>query len=206
MAGKNQFRPIVVSGPSGGGKSTLLNRLFKDYPGCFAFSISHTTRKPRPGEEHGREYYFVTKEEMQKDIAAGKFLEHAQFGGNFYGTSKQAVNDIRSTSRICILDVEIQGVRSIRKTDLNPRYIFVKPPSIEALEERLRKRGTETEDSLTKRLNHARADMKAAEDEPNLFDHVIVNDDLEVAYKEFLKILEQDLVSFCQSKHGKKGN
>jgi len=206
MAGKNQCKPIVVSGPSGGGKSTLLNRLFKDYPGCFAFSVSHTTRKPRPGEEHGKDYYFVAKDEMLKDIEAGKFLEHAAFGGNLYGTSKQAVKDIQTTGRICILDVELQGVRSIRKTDLKPRYIFVKPPSIEVLEGRLRKRGTESEESLTKRLNHARTDMKAAEDEPGLFDYVVINDDLEKAYQDFIKILQQDLNSFCPSKHAKKDN
>jgi len=199
-----RFQPIVVSGPSGGGKSTLLNRLFKEYPDCFAFSISHTTRHPRSGEQNGREYYFVTKEEMQKEISAGKFLEHAQFGGNYYGTSKQAVKDVQATGRICVLDVEIQGVKSIRKSDLNPRYIFVKPPSLGILEKRLHARGTETAESFKKRLDHARADMKAVEDEPSLFDHIIVNDDLDVAYQEFLKLFQKDLATFCQTKHGRK--
>jgi len=200
MKEKNHRKLIVLSGPSGGGKSTLLNRLLNEYPNCFSFSVSHTTRVPRPGEQHGKDYYFVTRDEMLKAIEDGKFLEHAEFGGNIYGTSVQAVRDVQSTGRICILDVEIQGVRSIRKTDLNPRYIFVKPPSVEVLEQRLRARGTETEESLKKRLDRARIDLKEVEDEPRLFDHVIINDDLEIAYKHFLSVLKDDLLAFCNQK------
>ncbi|XP_033731298.1 guanylate kinase-like [Pecten maximus] len=129
----NHCQPIVVSGPSGSGKSTLLNQLFTEFPDSFAFSVSHTTRKPRPGEVEGKDYHYVALELFEEMIGKGDFLEHAQFSGNRYGTSKQSVRDIEKTGRICILDVEINGVKSIKNTDLNPRYVFLKPPSMEVL-------------------------------------------------------------------------
>jgi len=193
------FRPVVVSGPSGGGKSTILTRLFKENPNVFAFSVSHTTRHPRPGEINGKDYYFVEKDTMQKSIANGEFLEHASFGGNLYGTSMKAVKDIQATGKICILDIELQGVRSVKKTDLNARYVFVKPPSMEDLEKRLRARNTETEESLQKRLSQANIDTEAVSKEPKLFDHVIINDDLDKAYQEFFKIVENDIKKLKES-------
>lgn len=101
-------RPIVVSGPSGAGKSTLLKRLFAEYPERYGFSISHTTRGPRAGEENGREYHFVTREDFTKLVEANGFIEHAQFGSNLYGTSVQAVKDVRDKGRTCILDIEME--------------------------------------------------------------------------------------------------
>jgi guanylate kinase len=101
-------RPIVISGPSGAGKSTLLKRLFAEYPDTFGFSISHTTRGPRAGEENGREYHFVSREDFQKLVDANGFIEHAQFGSNLYGTSVQAVKDVRERGRVCILDIEME--------------------------------------------------------------------------------------------------
>uniref|UniRef100_A0A8C0CZB4 Guanylate kinase n=1 Tax=Balaenoptera musculus TaxID=9771 RepID=A0A8C0CZB4_BALMU len=154
-------RPVVLSGPSGAGKSTLLKRLLQEHSSIFGFSVSHTTRDPRPGEENGKDYYFVTREVMQRDIAAGDFIEHAEFSGNLYGTSKAAVRAVQAMNRICVLDVDLQGVRNIKKTDLRPIYIFVQPPSLDVLEQRLRQRNTETEESLAKRLAAARADMES---------------------------------------------
>uniref|UniRef100_A0A8C6APY8 Guanylate kinase n=1 Tax=Monodon monoceros TaxID=40151 RepID=A0A8C6APY8_MONMO len=154
-------RPVVLSGPSGAGKSTLLKRLLQEHSSIFGFSVSHTTRDPRPGEENGKDYYFVTREVMQRDIAAGDFIEHAEFSGNLYGTSKAAVRAVQAMNRICVLDVDLQGVRNIKKTDLRPVYIFVQPPSLDVLEQRLRQRNTETEESLAKRLAAARADMES---------------------------------------------
>ncbi|XP_057564611.1 guanylate kinase isoform X2 [Hippopotamus amphibius kiboko] len=154
-------RPVVLSGPSGAGKSTLLKRLLQEHGSIFGFSVSHTTRNPRPGEENGKDYYFVTREVMQRDIAAGDFIEHAEFSGNLYGTSKAAVRAVQAMNRICVLDVDLQGVRNIKKTDLQPIYIFVQPPSLDVLEQRLRQRNTETEESLAKRLAAARADMES---------------------------------------------
>ena len=101
-------RPVVVSGPSGAGKSTLLKRLFDQYPDRFGFSVSHTTRAPRPGEEDGVAYNFVTKEAFQKLVAENGFIEHAQFGSNFYGTSVQAVKNVAEKGRTCILDIEME--------------------------------------------------------------------------------------------------
>ncbi|XP_067326497.1 guanylate kinase isoform X1 [Anolis sagrei] len=185
-------RPVVLSGPSGAGKSTLLKKLLKDYENVFGFSVSHTTRNPRPGEVNGKDYHFVTREEMQKEIDAGGFIENAEFSGNMYGTSKAAIQAVQAQNQICILDIDMQGVKNIKKTDLNPIYISVQPPSIDVLEKRLRDRQTETEESLQKRLTAARVDMELSK-EPGLFDLVIVNNDLEAAYSELKSILADEI-------------
>ncbi|MEE6467483.1 hypothetical protein FKM82_007265 [Ascaphus truei] len=153
-------RPVVLSGPSGAGKSTLLKRLLKEFEGVFGFSVSHTTRQPRPGESNGKDYHFVTREAMQKGIQDGEFIEHAVFSGNMYGTSKAAVQAVQAMNQICILDIDMQGVKNIKKTDLNPIYISVHPPSVEILEKRLRDRKTESEESLQKRLKAAIEDIE----------------------------------------------
>jgi len=190
---QQQLRPIVFSGPSGSGKSTLLKRLMAEFPTAFAFSVSHTTRNPRAGEKNGQDYHFVTREKMKERIANNEFLEHAEFSGNMYGTSKKAVEAVLSSGRICALDIDLQGVKNLKKTDLNPLYCFVKPPSIETLETRLRNRKTETEESLSKRLATARIDMEIAENESELFDHVVVNDTLDHAYDRLKEILAVQL-------------
>ncbi|XP_053323400.1 guanylate kinase isoform X2 [Spea bombifrons] len=190
-------RPVVLSGPSGAGKSTLLKMLLREYEGVFGFSVSHTTRQPRPGETNGKDYHFVTRGEMQEGIDNGEFLEHAQFSGNMYGTSKSAVRDVQARNQICILDIDMQGVKSIKKTDLNPIYVTVQPPSVEILEKRLRDRKTESEESLQKRLKAAREDMEISK-EPGLFDAVIINDDLDRAYAD-LKELLADVSLTCFS-------
>ncbi|CAG8023799.1 unnamed protein product [Penicillium salamii] len=183
MSAVSQFRPVVISGPSGTGKSTLLGRLFKEFPDKFGFSISHTTRQPRAGEQDCREYYFVTKEAFLDLVAADGFIEHAQFGGNHYGTSVQAVKNIAEKERICILDIEMEGVKQVKKTDLNARFLFLAPPSLEELEKRLRGRGTETEDSLAKRLAQAKNELEFAK-LPGSHEKIVVNDDVEKAYTE----------------------
>ncbi|KAK2760960.1 hypothetical protein FQN54_002202 [Arachnomyces sp. PD_36] len=178
-----KFRPIVLSGPSGTGKSTLLKRLFADYPDTFGFSVSHTTRQPRAGEQDGREYYFTTRDAFLKLVGEGGFIEHAQFGGNYYGTSTKAVKDVAEKERICILDIEMEGVKQVKRTDLNARFLFLSPPSVEELERRLRGRGTETEDSLAKRLAQAKNELEYSK-EPGAHDAIIVNEDLDKAYTE----------------------
>nr|XP_010344145.1 guanylate kinase isoform X3 [Saimiri boliviensis boliviensis] len=132
------------------------------------------------------------REVMQRDIAAGDFIEHAEFSGNLYGTSKAAVQAVQAMNRICVLDVDLQGVRNIKATDLRPIYISIQPPSLHVLEERLRQRNTETEESLEKRLAAARADMESSK-EPGLFDVVIINDSLEQAYKELKEALSEEI-------------
>ncbi|KAL6107986.1 guanylate kinase 1b isoform X2 [Pungitius pungitius] len=185
-------RPVVLSGPSGAGKSTLMKRLMREHEGVFGFSVSHTTRNPRPGEEDGKDYHFSTREVMQEGIDNGDFIENAVFSGNMYGTSKAAIEDVLAMNKICILDVDIQGVKRIKETDLNPIYISIQPPSMEILETRLRDRQTETEESLQKRLEAARVDMELS-NEPGVFDAVIINDDLEKAYEELKDMLNDEI-------------
>ncbi|KAK3073714.1 guanylate kinase [Teratosphaeriaceae sp. CCFEE 6253] len=177
-------RPIVVSSPSGGGKSTMLKRLFDQYPNRFGFSVSHTTRSPRPGEEDGVAYNFVTKEAFGKLVDENGFIEHAQFGSNLYGTSVQAVKNVADKGQTCILDIEMEGVKQVKKTDLNARFLFLQPPSVEVLEQRLRGRGTDKEEAIQERLTQAKKEIEYAKT-PGAHDKIIVNDDLEKAWQEF---------------------
>ena len=186
----------MVSGPSGSGKSTLLKRLFQDYPNRFDLSVSHTTRSPRPGEQHGREYNFTTRDDFLTLVDQGGFIEHAQFGSNLYGTSVQAVRDVADKGQICILDIEMEGVKSMKKTDLNPRYVFLQPPSLEILEQRLRARQTDKEEAISERLAQARNELEFAN--TGVHDKIIVNDDLERTYQEFR--------AFCAPEGGQIGS
>ncbi|XP_062385593.1 guanylate kinase isoform X1 [Sardina pilchardus] len=185
-------RPVVLSGPSGAGKSTLLKKLLNEFDGVFGFSVSHTTRNPRPGEENGKDYHYVTREVMQASIDNGEFIENAEFSGNMYGTSKAAVQAVQAKNLICILDIDMQGVKNIKRTDLNPIYISIQPPSMQELEKRLRDRKTESEESLQKRLNAASVDMGLSK-EAGLFDVVIVNNDLDEAYGSLKATLLEEI-------------
>ncbi|KAL6103879.1 guk1 [Pungitius sinensis] len=187
-------RPVVFSGPSGAGKSTLLKKLLKEYDSVFGFSVSHTTRNPRPGEENGKDYHYVTREVMRTGIEKGDFLESAEFSGNMYGTSKAAVQDVQAKNLICILDVDMQGVKNIKATDLRPIYVSIQPPSIGVLEKRLRDRKTESEESLQKRLKAAKEDMEFSK-EPGMFDFLIINDKLEEAYGELKQALLEEITT-----------
>ncbi|XP_055595196.1 uncharacterized protein LOC129745858 isoform X2 [Uranotaenia lowii] len=186
-------RPLVICGPSGSGKSTLLKKLFKEFPETFGFSVSHTTRKPRPGEENGIHYHFVSVEEMQSAIENGEFIETAVFSGNMYGTSKKAVENVQHQGKVCVLDIEIEGVKQVRNSErLNPLLVFINPPSIEELERRLRGRKTETEESLQKRLNTARVEIQYGNTAGN-FDVVINNNHLKQAYSDLRDFIVREL-------------
>lgn len=176
-------RPVVISGPSGTGKSTLLKKLFAEFPNKFGFSVSNTTRQPRAGEVDGKDYHFTTVEDFKKAIEEKKFIEWAQFSGNYYGTSIKAIEDVARTGKICLLDIDMQGVKSVKESHLDARYLFLSPPSIEALRSRLEGRGTETPESIEKRINAASAEMEYAK--TGAHDRIIVNDDLDKAYLEF---------------------
>ncbi|KAG0345427.1 hypothetical protein BG004_003712 [Podila humilis] len=178
--GRIDHRPIVLSGPSGSGKSTLIQRLFREYPDTFGFN---TTRDPRPGEENGIDYHFTTKDDMLQKIANNSFLEHVDFSGNFYGTAVQAVQSVQDSGKICVLDIDLRGVQRLRASNLDARYIFIRPKDMTILEQRLRDRATETEDDIQKRLETARADWIYGTD-PNHFDHVVVNDSVDKAYAD----------------------
>ena len=182
---------------------TLLKRLMNEYPTAFAFSVSHTTRKPRNGEVNGREYHFVEREEMLKAIENSEFIENAEFSGNLYGTSKKAVYDVIQSGRLCVLDIDVQGVKSLKKTNLNPIFIFIKPPSIEELEKRLRDRGTETEASLQKRLNAANAELEYA-NEKGAFHFTVVNDNLDLAFEKLKGILIKDIDDCIKQQYNNK--
>ncbi|XP_055310974.1 guanylate kinase isoform X3 [Sitodiplosis mosellana] len=185
-------RPLVLCGPSGSGKSTLLKRLFAEYPETFGFSVSHTTRKPRPGEENGVHYHFVERGAMKAAIEKGEFLESAEFSGNMYGTSKQAVRNVQDAGKVCVLDIEIEGVKQIRNSDLDPLLAFVMPPSIDELKRRLLDRKTETPESLQKRLDTAHREIEYGKAEGN-FHTIVLNDDVEKAYKELRDFIVQEL-------------
>ncbi|XP_077103292.1 guanylate kinase isoform X1 [Siphateles boraxobius] len=185
-------RPVVMSGPSGAGKSTLLKKLLKEFDGVFGFSVSHTTRSPRPGEENGKDYHYVTREVMQAAVANGEFVENAEFSGNMYGTSKAAVQAVQAKNLICILDIDMQGVKNIKRTDLNPIYVSIQAPSMDILEKRLRDRKTESEESLQKRLHAAKVDVEISK-EPGLFDVIIINDDLDAAYGKLKDTLLEEI-------------
>jgi len=182
QAESNKTRPLIVSGPSGVGKGTLIGMLLKDYPERIGFSVSHTTRKPRPGEEDGKHYHFVTKEEIEEMIAQGLFVEHARVHSNIYGTTIKSVEDVKAAGKLCILDIDVQGAESVKTSNLDARFLFVSPPSLEALEARLRGRGTETEEKIQVRLGNASREIESTKRE-GFWDMVIINDDLQQAYE-----------------------
>ena len=186
-------KTVVICGPSGTGKTTMINKLMSDYPNVFEFSVSHTTRKPRVGELNGVNYYFVSKEEFSLGAKRGDFIESAEFSGNLYATSKQAIKEIQDKGKICILDLEMNGVKQIKSTkNIDPLYIFIKPPSIAELESRLKGRKTETEESLAKRLTAAKSDLNNFSI-TNMFDTVIINDEVGEATNQLAKFIFQDI-------------
>jgi guanylate kinase len=182
MATPTDRRPIVICGPSGVGKGTLYKLLFDRHPDTFTLSVSHTTRHPRPGEQDGVDYHYVSMDDFESLIAAQGFVEHAKFGSNRYGTSKKTIEEQSAKGKVVVLDIEIDGVRQVRASDFGARYVFIMPPSVEELETRLRGRGTEKEESIRQRLDRAKEEIEFANQ--GGFDKVIVNDNLESAYKE----------------------
>ncbi|XP_059301804.1 guanylate kinase 2-like [Lycium ferocissimum] len=184
----NVEKPIVISGPSGVGKGTLITKLMKEFPSMFGFSVSHTTRAPREKEQNGFHYHFSDRSVMEKDIKDGKFLECASVHGNLYGTSVEAVEVVADAGKRCILDIDVQGARSVRASSLDAIFIFISPPSFEELEKRLRDRATETEEQIQKRLRNARVELEQGKSS-GLFDHILVNDDLESCYENLKNIL-----------------
>lgn len=181
-------KPIVISGPSGVGKGTLIAKLMDEFPSMFGFSVSHTTRAPRNKEKNGVHYHFTERMVMEKDIQDGKFLESASVHGNLYGTSIEAVDVVSDAGKRCILDIDVQGARSVRANSLDAIFIFVCPPSFEELENRLRARGTETEEQVQKRLRNARAELEEGKSS-GLFDHILVNDNLDTCYESLKELL-----------------
>lgn len=165
---------VVLSGFSGSGKGTLVKRLLEEYDN-YALSISMTTRMPRPGEEHGKSYFFVTKEEFQSTIQRNGLLEYAQYCDNFYGTPKAYVEEQLANGKDVILEIEVQGALQIKEKFPETLLLFVTPPSAQVLKDRLAGRGTETEEVINKRMRRAAEEAESM----SLYDNIIVNDDLE---------------------------
>jgi guanylate kinase len=182
--------PVVFCGPSGVGKGTLIEMLQKRFPNDqFGFSVSHTTRGPRDGELDGVHYNFTTVEGIQAEIAAGKFIEYAEVHGRYYGTSVDAVASVQSAGKVCILDIDVQGVQNVKKSSLECKYVFIAPPSMEALEARLRGRGTEKEEDIQTRLGNAQKELDYGKGVGN-FDIVLENDNLEVTFEKLCKVMK----------------
>jgi guanylate kinase len=168
----------VLSGPSGSGKTTICKELAKDPR--VRFSVSATTRAIRPGERDGREYWFLTEAEFEGRVQAGAFLEHVRYNGNRYGTLLSELTSGESRGETVLLEIEVQGTQKLREQKVAAVYVFIMPPSVEVLRERLRGRGTEQPEDVERRLQIALNEMG----QRHLYDHVVVNDDLGRAVAE----------------------
>ncbi len=186
----NKGKLIVFSAPSGSGKTTLINMLRKDYPD-FEFSISATTREPRGKEKNGVEYFFLSADEFNKKVNDGEFVEHKTVYGNMYGTLKQYVDDSIAEGRIVIFDVDVQGGLAIKEAYPDDVVmIFIYPPSMEILKNRLELRGTDSKETIEKRLNFAKIEMEKMKE----YSYNIENDSLEAAYGELIKVLSAEKI------------
>ena len=180
---------IIIVAPSGTGKSTLIKRLKKDFP-ILVESISYTTRPNRPGEAHGVNYFFISKDEFLHMRERGEFLEWAQVHDNFYGTSKRFIEDNLRLGKILLLDVDVQGTDSFKKHfGAKARAIFINPPSIEELEKRLRARGTDSEQVMQTRLANARKELLRKDD----YDFRVDNIELGKAYTDLKDVVNKIL-------------
>ena len=181
------FLIIVVSGPSGAGKNSVLNILPEEK---FYFSVSHTTRKPRPNEIHGKDYYFVSKEEFENMIKNNELLEWAKVYDYYYGTSKKEIEKAFSQNKHIVFNIEVNGATRLRSYFKNQAvFIFIAPPSLKEIENRLLKRGTENKEELEKRIKRAKEELKFIP----WFDYVIVNKDLETSRRLLKHIISAEL-------------
>jgi len=176
--------PFVVSAPSGTGKTTVCRRLVERDPGI-EFSVSHTTRSQRPGEEDGKHYHFVERAEFERLARAGAFVEHAEHAGNLYGTSLQSLNAPLARGRDLLLEVDVQGALQLRERRQDARFIFLLPPSLDELERRLRGRGTDAPEVVARRLAEVRRELAAV----HAFDYAVVNDEVARTVDTLLEIV-----------------
>ena len=177
-------RLTLITGPSGVGKGTLVQRLLHHHPQIW-LSISATTRAPRAGEVEGEHYFFLSREAFEAQVAEGGFLEWAEFAGNLYGTPRQPVEAQLAAGRPVLLEIELEGARQVRRSFAAGFQIFVEPPSFDELERRIRGRGTDSEEAIGRRLERARVELAAAPE----FDAVLVNGDLDAALAELERLM-----------------
>ena len=186
----NEGKLIVIVAPSGTGKSTLMRRVREDFKGLIFESISYTTRPIRPNEVEGRDYFFINKKNFEKMIQENDFIEWAVVHGDYKGTSKSYVDKKIREGKNLIFDLDVQGTDSIKNFFGDKAYaIFIEPPSFEVLENRLRSRGTESEEAINTRLQNAKTELSRSKD----YDFLVTNDDIEVAYDKLKRII-QDLI------------
>lgn len=192
---KNKGLLLVVSAPSGCGKGTILGEILKD--DSFYYSISATTRAPREGEQDGVNYHFITKEEFEQRIAQGGMLEYAQYCGNYYGTPKKEVEQMREAGRDVILEIEVEGAMKVRALCPDAVFLFIAPPSVEELRRRLNKRGTEAAEVIEERVSQASRELSYAD----RYDYIIVNGELEKAIQDFRTVVRAEKL---RTKNGNK--
>lgn len=204
---------IVISGPSGVGKGTLCRRLIEEYPEQLVWSVSATSRQPRPGEVDGKDYYFLSPDDFKAGVEKGEFLEWAEYNGKFYGTPRKLVQETRETGMSVLLEIDVQGAKQVRQAisqgsegpentnntengenlgvdaisdvSRDATLVFIAPPSMDALKERLIGRGTNTPEDMERRLAISAEEMT----QQHHFNHVVVNDDLEACYQRLKKLL-----------------
>lgn len=178
---------FVISAPSGAGKTSLVQALLQSLPGV-GVSVSHTTRDQRPGEIPGQDYHFVSGQQFQKMIEAGEFLEHAEVFGRYYGTSRERVQDDLARGQDLILEIDWQGARQVRELMPGCVSIFILPPSRSVLEQRLRKRGQDSDGVIANRMQSATDEMSHYQE----FDYLLVNDDFDQTLQRLMGIVESD--------------
>ncbi len=188
---------VVVSAPSGCGKDTIVGEVIKKMPGEVFLSVSMTTRPIRGGEEEGVNYYFVTKEEFEKNIENGEILEHAVYGGNYYGTPAAPVRKLLEEGKVVVLIIEVEGGGNIKKMFPDACKIFICPPSFAVLEQRLRNRGTETDEAISRRLATAKHELTRACE----YDYVVENDVLDVAVDDVIAIIRAERLKINKMKN-----
>jgi len=187
----NKIDCLVIYGPSGVGKSTIISKIMEIYSDIFDFTISHTSRLIRMGETDGINYYFVCEEQINDMIKNNEFIEYTKFADNYYGTSKTAINIVKNNKKVCILDLDINGIKSMKKIkEYNSLYVYIAPPSIDELKKRLEIRG-EKKESIIKRIDQAKNDMNS--DIHKLFDKIIINDNLYLAITELKQYIETNI-------------
>lgn len=187
---------IVVSGPAGSGKGTVLNAVFEKSKD-FVYSVSATTRAPRPGEEDGVHYHFITKERFEELIADDTVVEHTCYCGNYYGTLRTVIEKDLCNGKNVILEIEVDGAMQIKKKFPEALLILVVPPSYDILEARLRGRGTNTEDDIKNRLERSREELKFFDE----YDYLLINDDIDEVSSSFISIIESEKHSTKRNKN-----